>query len=215
MPLRIFSSGMAGARVFLLSPANCAGQRAQLLMRPEAEFPLAVELRSPAGARLRDVFQFMSGLYFRGKLAYSDRFARAPLGEPGAWVIVPGEGLVSPEERVGLAALRGFATIPIDARNLCYRTPLQCDADRLAHRIGRRGEVVLLGSIASGKYTDILQAIFHERLRFPLPFVGRGDMSRGGLMLRCARSGLELEYAAVDGAVVHGPRPPRLPSPRW
>jgi len=74
---------------------------------------------------------------------------------------------------------------------------------------------VLLGSIASGKYVDVLHAIFGARLLFPSDFVGRGDMSRGGLMLRCASSGDELPYVPVAGAVRHGVRPPRLdPSTR-
>jgi hypothetical protein len=75
----------------------------------------------------------------------------------------------------------------------------------------RDGEVVLLGSVASAKYVDPLLSVFGQRLSFPPTFVGRGDMSRGGLLLRCVRSGEELEYAPVDGAVRHGPRPPRLP----
>jgi hypothetical protein len=153
----------------------------------------------------------MSGLYFRGKLAYSDRFARPPPGGPGTLVIVPGEGLVSPDRRVNAKALRAIAEIPVDVRDDRYRIPLERDARRLARTLGRSSEAVLLGSLASGKYTDILLAIFGERLRFPTVFVGRGDMSRGGLMLRCARDGSEMGYAAVAGAVLHGQRPPRLP----
>lgn len=211
MPRVSRASPAVASRVFLLSPANCGGERAQLLLRPQAQFPLAIELRSPAGARLRDVFQFMSGLYFRGKLAYSDRFARPPGAGPGALVIVPGAGLVSPDQRVSVEVLRAIAEIPVDVRDERYRIPLERDARRLARKLGRNGEAVLLGSVASGKYTEILLAIFRERLRFPTVFVGRGDMSRGGLMLRCARAGIEMDYAAVDGAVVHGQRPPRLP----
>ena len=46
-------------------------------------------------------------------------------------------------------------------------------------------------------------------------FVGRGDMSRGGLLLRHARSGVELDYLPLRGATRHGARPPRLlPVPR-
>jgi len=45
---------------------------------------------------------------------------------------------------------------------------------------------------------------------FPPAFVGRGDMSRGGLMLRCVDSGIELEYAPIAGATRNGRRPPRL-----
>ncbi|HEV8347452.1 MAG TPA: hypothetical protein VGQ16_12805, partial [Vicinamibacterales bacterium] len=72
-------------------------------------------------------------------------------------------------------------------------------------------EVVLLGSIASRKYVDVLLEIFGDRLRFPVEFVGRGDMSRGGLLLRMAAAGMELEYGPVAGAVLHGARPPKLP----
>jgi hypothetical protein len=70
--------------------------------------------------------------------------------------------------------------------------------------------VVLLGSIASGKYADVLLGVFGERLLFPSAFVGRGDMSRGGLMLRCTDSGQELDYVPVATSVRHGERPPRL-----
>ena len=70
---------------------------------------------------------------------------------------------------------------------------------------------MLLGSIASPKYVDILTAIFGERLQFPIAFVGRGDMSRGGLLLRHASDGVELDYVPVLGASLHGARPPKLP----
>ena len=69
---------------------------------------------------------------------------------------------------------------------------------------------MLLGSIASGKYVEVLLPIFGERLLFPPSFIGRGDMSRGGLMLRCAASGEELDYIPVAGAIRQGKRPPRL-----
>ena len=61
------------------------------------------------------------------------------------------------------------------------------------------------------KYVTVLTAIFGDRLLFPIDFVGRGDMSRGGLLLRQAREGVELAYVPVIGATVHGVRPPKLP----
>ena len=75
--------------------------------------------------------------------------------------------------------------------------------------------VVLLGSIATGKYVDILLHHFGKRLLFPGDFVGRGDMSRGGLLLRCAKDRQELPYVAVAGAVVKGKRPPKLEPRRY
>jgi hypothetical protein len=198
-------------RVFLLSPANAAGERMGLVLRSGAVFPLARAVQSEGGAPLGEVFRFTSGLYFRGKLAYAEAFARPPRGVPGALVIAPGAGLVPPEARVRAAELRALGAVPVDPRDERYLIPLERDARMLADAVGTRCEVVLLGSIASGKYVDPLLDVFGERLVFPVAFVGRGDMSRGGLMLRCVRAGLELEYVAVEGAVRHGPRPARLP----
>jgi hypothetical protein len=211
--LLILFPGMPN-RIFLLSPANSGGERARLLFRERATFELVHRLRQPPGAPLGEVFAFVSGLYFRGKLTYALRFARPPEGVPGVLVITPSAGLRSPAEAVTLATLRSYARVPIDARDQRYRRPLVRDA-RLIDRVGGGDlEVVLLGSIATGKYVDVLLRIFGERLLFPGDFVGRGDMSRGGLLLRSARSGMELTYTPVSGAVRHGPRPPRLPKLR-
>jgi hypothetical protein len=199
--------------VFLLSPANSGGERMALVLSARAAFPLARAVQE-GGASLGEVFRFASGLYFRGKLAYAEAFARPPPGVPGALVIVPGAGLVPPAVPVRDADLRAFASVPVDAREPRFRLPLERDARLLSERLGPRDEVVLLGSVASDKYVAPLLAVFAERLVFPIAFVGRGDMSRGGLMLRAARAGVELEYCRVAGAVRHGPRPPRLPPVR-
>jgi hypothetical protein len=197
-------------RIFLLSPANAGGERATMLLRLGASFPLARAVQSPRGAPLGEVFRFASGLYFRGKLAYAERFARPPGDAPGSLVITPGAGLLAPDATVTAADLRAFAEVPIDPSDPRYRGPLERDARALAGA-APRAQFVLLGSIASGKYIDVLLAVLGERLLFPGAFVGRGDKSRGGLLLRCARAGVELPYQAVAGAVRHGPPPPRLP----
>ncbi len=196
-------------RVFLLSPANCNGTRARLVLRPGARFDLAVRLRD-GGAPLGEVFSFMSGLYFRGKLAYARAFARTPSGRTGVLVITPGGGLRPADDTVDLATLAEYAQIAIDHREPRYRTPLAADAHELAAWLGTRGEAVLLGSIATDKYVDVLTEALGRRLRFPKTFVGRGDMSRGGLLLRCVRAREELTYVPVAGAVRHGPRPAKL-----
>jgi hypothetical protein len=180
-----------------------------LVLSPRAAFPLALAVQG-AGAPLGEVFRFASGLYFRGKLAYAQAFARPPRGLPGGLVIAPGAGLLPPETRVRAADLRAFAAVPVDAGEPRFRAPLERDALELASRVGETGEVVLLGSIASDKYLTPLLAALGERLLFPVDFVGRGDMSRGGLMLRAARAGVELPYAPARGAALRGPRPPRL-----
>ncbi|HEY6361754.1 MAG TPA: hypothetical protein VIX63_11655 [Vicinamibacterales bacterium] len=203
-------------RVFLLSPANCGGIRARMVMSPNAEFALARQLRESSGASLGDVFSFVSGLYFRGKLAYARRFARPPdPGDPvaagGVLVITPNAGLRAADTPVTLESFRAFAGVDIDSSNSLYSAPLARGARALHAAVGPDCEVVLLGSIASGKYTDLLLPIFGDRLMFPPAFVGRGDMSRGGLMLRHVTDGVELEYAPLAGALRHGERPPRLP----
>lgn len=202
-------------RVFLLSPANCGGRRAQLMLTPRAGFALARQLQSREGAPLGDVFSFVSGLYFRGKLAYARRFAHPPdPSDPmlagGVLVITPNAGLRAAQTRVTADSFRGFAAADVDIRNPAYRMPLEESARALLEAIGPECEVVLLGSIASGKYVDPLLPVFGRRLVFPFHFVGRGDMSRGGLMLRCVAAGLELEYVPVEGAVRRGSRPPKL-----
>jgi hypothetical protein len=198
-------------RVFLLSPARSDGERARLLLSPSAGFPLALALRDGAGVPLGDVMSFLSGLYFRGKLAYARAFARPPrAARDGVLVITPNTGLRSPDSLVTRDDLLAAARVDIRSDNRRYREPLEASVRALARRVGRDCEIVLLGSIASGKYTDVLAAAFGARLTFPLDFVGRGDMSRGGLLLRCVREARQLEYAPVTGARVHGPRPARL-----
>jgi hypothetical protein len=202
-------------RVFLLSPANCSGPRANIVLSERAQFDLAVRLRSDTGVAIGEVFAFISGLYFKGKLAYSLQFARppepgAPVTGSGALVITPTAGLRPVETRVNAGALRTFAGVDIAANDPRYRRPLLAGARALDEEIGPDCDVVLLGSIASQKYVDVLTEVFGERLRFPSEFVGRGDMSRGGLLLRSARAREELTYVPVLGAVRHGPRPPRL-----
>lgn len=182
-----------------------------MLLRPAARFPLAVALRSGTGAPLGDVFTFASGLYFRGKLAYACAFGRSEVGTSAAWVITPGAGLLEPERAIGPHHLRDWSRVPVDLAEERYRGPLERDARALAAQLPGSAEVVLLGSIASDKYVDLLVAVFGDRLLFPVDFVGRGDMSRGGLLLRAARNTSELAYRPVQGAVRRGPRPPRLP----
>ncbi len=197
-------------RVFLLSPAHCGGERAGLLFREGADFDLARRVRRPPGVPLGEVFSFLSGLYFRGKLAYAQTFARPPAGLAGVYVITPNEGLRRADEPVDLARLRAFAQVDIDADDVRYHRPLRRDARRLAAALAPSAEAVLLGSVATGKYVDPLTEALGDRLRFPSDFVGRGDMSRGGLLLRCVRAGRELAYVSVTGAERRGSRPARL-----
>jgi hypothetical protein len=200
----------APARIFLLSPAHCGGERARLLLRDGADFDLARRVRRPPGVPLGEVFSFLSGLYFRGKLAYAQAFAAPPAGRAGVYVITPNEGLLRADEPVDLARLRRFAQVDIDADDARYHRPIRRDARQLAAVLGQADEVILLGSVATGKYIDPLGDALGDRLRFPGDFVGRGDMSRGGLLLRSVRVRRELAYVPVAGAVRRGGRPARL-----
>jgi hypothetical protein len=197
-------------RIFLLSPANAAGARAKMMLREAAAFPLAVRLREE-GLPLGEIFSFISGLYFRGKLAYARAHASPPSGVPGIVVITASGGLVSPDRLFRLPDLLEITSGDIGAGEPAYRVPLERDARLLFEHMGDECEVVLLGSVATPKYVEPLLEIFGERLLFPREFVGRGDMSRGGLMLRYASELKELTYVPVVGAVRHGTRPPKLP----
>lgn len=196
-------------RIFLLSPANASGIRAGLILREEACFPLALRLRD-GQLSLGEAFAFISGLYFRGKLAYAHAFARPPANVPGTLVITACGGLLPPELLLNRETLRAISSAPVAASETRYRIPLERDARLLAEHMGSRCEIVLLGSVATPKYVEPLLKIFGERLLFPSEFAGRGDMSRGGLMLRCVRSGQQLTYAPVATAQRHGARPPKL-----
>jgi hypothetical protein len=197
---------MSSPRVFLLSPAYCGGRRATYLLRPGSTLPLAARLTAGT-LTLGEAFAFMSGLYFRGKLTYALRFA-----PEDTYVITPTRGLLRPEEPITAAALHEFADVDVAADDRRYRRPLDRSLRTLAKALTPESRVVLLGSIATGKYIDALKATLGPRLHFPSDFVGRGDMSRGGLMLRSAAAGVELEYTPfADGVTRHGVRPPKLP----
>ena len=198
--------------MFFLSPAFLGGERAALVFRPSADFPLARQLRSADGVALGELFSFLSGLYFRGKVAYAQAFGKSPEGLPPALVMSPGEGLRFLHERITLERLQAWAEVSIDEHNPRFTEPLLAHATALEQALQDRARFVLLGSVATDKYVRPLGQVFGDRLLFPEQFVGRGDMSRGSLMLRAARAGQELEYAPVAGASRHGPRPAALSS---
>jgi hypothetical protein len=189
-------------RIFLLSPASCGGKRAALLFNDRAEFDIARRVREPPGAPLGDVFSFLSGLYFRGKLTYAREFENPPPRRAlGIQIITPSDGLLSPGSLVTLNDLKRFATVPIDAEESRYWYPLERDAGKIAERIGPKCHVVLLGSISTGKYLDVLLPIFGDRLVFPKEFIGKGDMARGGMLLKRAASGEQLTYITAISSV--------------
>ncbi|HEY1770091.1 MAG TPA: hypothetical protein VGG02_07535 [Chthoniobacterales bacterium] len=200
-------------RTFLLSPAYAGGRRAQMILSDRAQFALARRLRNEEAVSLGEVFTFLSGLYFRGKLAYANAFALPD--ESRVLVITPTRGLVPASMAVSLGDLREFAEVDIEENDPRYRRPLERDLKRLVRQLTPECEVILLGSIATGKYVSVMLEILRERLCFPADFVGRGDMSRGGLLLRCAADRTELTYIPVEGAVRKGKRPPKLAPRRY
>ena len=202
-------------RIFILSPANSGGERASLIFSPRAGFDLARRLQRGETAPIGEIFSFLSGLYFRGKFVYSMKFARPPGELLGAYVITSNRGLMPVGQPLSLGELREFGTVPIDPGEPMYAKPLERHARKLAKAAGEECEAVLLGSISTEKYADPLLKHFGERLLFPASFVGRGDMSRGGLLLRCVAEGNELEYVPVSGAIRHGKRPEKLKARSW
>jgi hypothetical protein len=188
------------ARIFLLSPANASGIKGQRLLNSTGQCDLAVRLRN-SGAPLGEIYRFISSLYFRGKLAYAEKFQNPPRGVSGVHIIT-GAGLMLPETVVTLADLRRISATSIDAKNADYRLPLDADLARLRNAAGVNSEVILLGSVATSKYIAPLQEIFGNRLLFPREFLGLGDMSRGSILLQCCVHGSELAYQPVEDIVL-------------
>jgi hypothetical protein len=193
-------------RIFLLSPARCSGQRARWILNRNSKAELAQRLRSAEGVPLGEVFSFLSALYFRGKLAYARAFAQPPPGGTGVWIITPTAGLLPPEMAMPLSRLRGFARVPISKRNTLYRRSLRRDLIKLIAQLEPDCEIILLGSIASSRYLDILSEALGPRLKVPLDFVGMGDMQRGALLLRCIRENRELSYIEAAAIAPRGLR---------
>ncbi len=201
---------MVTPTVFLLSPAYCGGRRAGMLLRDGSTMLLAARL-AEGTLSLGEAFAFMSGLYFRGKVAYAKAFGRRTDPGPAALVITPTRGLQPPDVFVNRSVIEEFAALDVAHDEPRYRDPLVADARRLADALSSDARIVLLGSVATAKYLDVLAGAFGTRLHFPSAFIGRGDMSRGGLMLRSASSGEELEYVSLAATTTRrGPRPPKL-----
>ncbi|MES1241867.1 MAG: hypothetical protein ABUT39_09635 [Acidobacteriota bacterium] len=188
------------SQIFLLSPASLSGTRARQLTSPDARFDTALRYRSPEGVPVEEAFAFLSSLYFRGKIAYARHFARPPAQLPGSGVLVitTAFGLVPEGWPLTLDRLEALRRSPIDVRNPDYAGPLREHALVLRESLPDDARVVLLGSIATGKYVDILLPVFGDRLRFPSCFVGIGDMSRGSVLLKAVREDRELEYSTLD-----------------
>jgi hypothetical protein len=201
-------------QVFLISPASLSGVRGRALLEGRSSAPFLAGLRE-GGTPLGDVYEFVSSLYFRGKRSYARAFARPPAGLPGMLLITSTLGLVPDGHPVTLDGLAGMAGVDIGPREPRYLGPLRESARVLAGALGVAGRAVLLGSLATDKYVGPLVEVLGARLVVPGAFVGRGDMSRGGLLLRAVDAGAELEYVAPDSLDRRGPRPPRLePRPR-
>src|ERR1700752_3044129 len=107
MPQKIDTSP---ERIFMLWPAYAGGRRAQMILSERAQFELARRLRSKRGATIAEVFTFLSGLYFRGKIAYANAFARSTSGQCGVFVITPSRGLLDARSTITLSDLCEFAT---------------------------------------------------------------------------------------------------------
>jgi hypothetical protein len=186
-----------------------------MLFNGRAQFDLAKQLRTPQGADLGEVFAFLSGLYFHAKLKYATAFGARVDDVVATFVITPDRGLVPPWTRVTLKDLRDMSSVQVDAGDPRYRGPLDRDAVRLREVLPPEAQVVLLGSVATSKYVEPLTAIFGERLLFPADFIGRGELSRGGLLLEHVRAAEELLYIPAAGALCRGSRPPRRERYGW
>ena len=209
-PMEPGGAGTEPGRVFLLSPASLVGVRGRRILAGESSSPLLEPLLRGLSLPLGEIYAAISTLYFRGKLAYAQRFGRRAGGGPSVLVITPDRGLVEADRPTTLEELRRFATTAIGPDEPRYVDALLASASEARGSWGEGCEVVLLGSIATPKYVEPLLSVFAARLLVPEAFIGRGDMSRGGLLLRAVAEGEELAYIAVASAARRGSRPPRL-----
>jgi len=185
-------------KIFLLSPANLKGVRGQRMLNSNIRSELGDRLRAK-GASLAELFSHTSSLYFRGKLAYARFFSRPPSGFEGLYVITSSRGLLTPDTVVDISTANDLASgAEIDLEDDRYRTPLRRDIKDLQKGLPEECQVVLLGSVATDKYVTPLKEVFGRRLLFPAAFLGRGDMSRGALLLRCVRANRELAYSPAE-----------------
>lgn len=189
----------APSTLFLISPANLQGKRGQMLLGPPGSSEIARQLRTTS-VPLGELFTFVSGLYFRGKLAYARAFGRAPAGKPSVFVMTAGGGLCLPDDPVTLGRLEGWQGVTVSETNPHFTAPLQRHASELWDQHGDGARFVLLGSVASNKYVAPLREVLGERLLFPERFAGLGDMARGSLLLSAVADGRELAYAPIPSA---------------
>jgi hypothetical protein len=174
-------------KIFLLSPANASGKRAGYLTSGKSS--LSTEFRSTEGCALSEAYAFMSSLYFRGKLAYSQKYGDQ------SFIITPGFGLVSLDWKLTASRFSQIRETQVSAKSPVYVDPFRRDAEKIA---ALDSQIILLGSIATGKYLDVLKPIFGSNLFYPEKFKSLGDMSRGAMMLNSCREGVELDYVSVD-----------------
>lgn len=174
------------------------------LRRDDATSVLALRLRA-GGASLGEVFSFLSGLYFRGKLEYARAFARPAGGDTReVHIITMTDGLVSPDALISAADLERYADYQGGAP--APTSPLEATARALRDRVGDDADVVLLGSVGSGKYTDVLTPIFGRQLLFPRDVLHAGQLARGAIFLQRAKERQELDYVPVADIVRTGGR---------
>ena len=185
------------ARLFLLSPASAHGARARPLLELEPRTQLARQLSTSEGVPLGDVFRYLSGLYFNGKLAYARAFASPPstIAGEGVYVITLSDGLLLPTTVLRTEDVRRFAAVEMGSE--VYGRALERGARVLAEQVGGECDLIFLGSVGSGKYTDLLLPIFGERLLFPPVLQSQGQLERGAFLLRCVQEQRELEYVPL------------------
>jgi GNAT superfamily N-acetyltransferase len=198
--------------VFLLSPAFCGGRRGAVLLKDGGTSEPAQRLAAGT-LSLGEAFSFVSGLYFRGKITYANHFAADR--RPGVTVITPTRGLQPPDLIVDAALLREFVGVDLGSGDPRYLEPLVRDLRDLSARLPPGARAVLLGSVATAKYLEPIADVLGDRLYFPRDFIGRGDMSRGALLLQRVDANHELDYVPfASGVVRRGPRAPGVAKPK-
>ncbi|MDQ6830305.1 MAG: hypothetical protein M3081_15720 [Gemmatimonadota bacterium] len=175
-----------------------------MLLEEPPRTPVAKRLRGE-GMPIGAVFRHLSGLYFNGKLAYARAFARPPAHNEGVYILTLTDGLMTPDTLITAADLARFAKAEMG--NDAGRAELTRAVLELGEAMGDACDIVFLGSVATDKYTRMLEPALRERLLFPRELISRGQLARGALLLKCVLGELELDYEPLS-ALRAEPRPP-------
>ena len=192
---------------------------ARVLWRPPCALADSVDLAlSPGGspgrghALARRGVRVPQRIVLPRQATYASRFGRPPPSLPPALVITPTRGLQSPSLPISRSLIEEFASLDWHRPTRAFWIRSSRVRVSFVHRSSQRCAWSCSGASRRAGTSSRWRASSRAGCNYPAEFVGRGDMSRGGLLLRHAEEGRELDYVPLAaGLTRHGAKPPKLP----